>query len=130
MSKDLAEVTEFGKAYGLNIGAGHFTSLESKGLFCKRKPMAAGKVELQFEIKEFKTQQDIWQIIREIDKWNEKGYVDMLDVDEGPKKKKIVNGVECQECQFVMILNSKFCSECGARLTGQGSHEDSEKKAA
>ena len=130
VSKDLAEVTEFGKPYGLNIGAGHFTSLESKGLFCKRKSVAAGKVQLQFEIKEFKTQQDIWQIIREIDKWNEKGFVDMLDVDEGPKKKKIVNGVECQDCQFVMILNSKFCSECGARLTRQGSHEENEKKAA
>lgn len=130
VTKDLSEVTEFSKQYGLNISAGHFTSLEGKGLFCKRKPVAQGKVQLQFEIKEFKTQQDIWKIIREVDKWNEKGYIDMLDVDDGPKKKSVVNGVECPECKFVMILNSKFCSECGCKLTGPGSHEDTEKKAA
>lgn len=130
VSKDLGEVSEFAKSYGLNISAGHFSSLEAKGLFCKRKAASDGKILLQFEIKEFKTQQDIWKIIREIDKWNEKGFIDLLDIDEGPKKKKMVNGVECPECQFVMVLNSKFCSECGSKLTGQGSHEDNEKKAA
>ncbi len=130
VSKDLAEVTEFAKGYGLNIGAGHFTSLESKGLFCKRKPAAEGKVLLQFEIKEFKTQQDIWQIIREIDKWNEKGLIDMLDIVEGPKKKKVINGIECSECHFVMVTAAKFCGECGVKMTASGAHEDAEKKAA
>lgn len=130
VSKELGEVTEFAKTYGLNIGVGHFTSLESKGLFCKRKPAAEGKVLLQFEIKEFKTQQDIWKIIREIDKWNEKGLIDMMDIDEGPKKKKTVNGTECPECKIVMVTAAKFCSECGAKITMQGSHEESEKKAA
>ena len=116
VSKDFGQVTEFFKEYGVNLGAGHFTALEAKGMFCKRKPLADGKVTLQFELKEFKTQQDIWKIIREIDKWNEKGFVDMSDVDLGPKKVKVIDGVECQDCHAVMVLNSKFCSECGAKF--------------
>ncbi len=130
VSKDLGEVTEFVKSYGVNMGAGHFTSLEGKGLFCKRKVVAEGKVLLQFEIKEFKTQQNIWKIIREIDKWNEKGMIDMLDVDEGPKKKNVVNGTECPECHIVMVANSKFCSECGCKLAFTGAPDEVEKKAA
>lgn len=127
VSKDFAEVTEFFKEYGINLGAGHFTALETKGLFCKRKPLADGKVTLQFELKEFKTQQDIWKIIREVDKWNEKGFVDMNDIDQGPKKVKAIHdGVECHECHAVMVTNAKFCSECGAKLGAAAS----EKKAA
>ena len=40
------------------------------------------------------------------------------------------NGVECPECKFVMITNSKFCSECGCKLGATGSPDDAEKKAA
>ncbi|MFZ3228785.1 MAG: cyclic nucleotide-binding domain-containing protein [Pseudobdellovibrio sp.] len=116
VSKDFGEVTDFFKDYGVILGAGHFTALESKGLFCKRKPVANNKVHLQFEFKEFKTQQDIWRIIREIDKWNEKGFVDIADAEDMPKKKKTIEGVECDDCHAVMILHSKFCSECGAKL--------------
>ena len=129
-TKDFAEVTEFFKEYGINLGAGHFIALEAKGLFCKRKPVADGKVHLQFEIKEFKTQQDIWKIIREIDKWNEKGFIDMTDIDEGPKKKKVIDGVECTECKAVMILNAKFCSDCGNKLISQNTNSGIERKAA
>ncbi len=129
-TKDFAEVTNFFKDYGINLGAGQFTALEAKGLFCKRKPVADGKVHLQFEIKEFKTQQDIWKIIREIDKWNEKGFIDMTDIDEGPKKKKIIEGTECSDCNAVMVLNAKFCSECGAKLVSQNTNSGIERKAA
>ena len=130
VTKDFGEVVEFFGEYGINLGAGHFTSLEGKGLFCKRKPIADGKVHLQFEIKEFKTQQDIWKIIREIDRWNEKGLIDMSDIDDGPKKKKIIDGVECSDCKAVMILNSKFCSECGAKLVSQNTNSGVDRKAA
>lgn len=124
VTKDFAEVTEFFKEYGVTVNAGLFTALEAKGLFCKRKPIANDKVHLQFELKEFKNQQDIWKILKEIEKWNEKGFVDMTDIDEGPKKRKIIDGIECQDCHAVMIMNSKFCSECGAKLIAQ------DKKAA
>lgn len=131
VSKDFAEVTDFFKDYGVSLGAGHFTALETKGLFCKRKSLADGKVTLQFEMKEFKTQQDIWKLIREIDKWNEKGFVDIADVDLGPKKAKaITDGVECQDCHAVMIAQAKFCSECGVKISASGTLNPIEKKAA
>lgn len=119
VSKDFAAVTEFFKEYGVNLGAGHFTSLEAKGLFCKRKAISEGKVELQFDLKEFKTQLDIWTIIKEIDKLNEKGFVDMKDIDEGPKKKVVLeNAIECPQCKAAVALESKFCGECGAKMAG------------
>jgi hypothetical protein len=115
VTKDFNEVVDFFKEYGISLGQGHFTALESKGLFSKRKTVD-NKVQLQFELKEYKTQIEIWKIIKEIDKWNEKGFIDMNDVDLGPKKKQVIDGLECTECKAVMVLQSKFCSECGAKL--------------
>lgn len=130
-SKDFNSVVDFFKDYGVSLGAGHFTSLETKGLFCKRKNAADGKVLLQFDIKEFKVQIDIWSLIKEIDKLNDRGYVDMADVDEGPKKKQIItNGHECTQCKNVVSLDSKFCSECGTKVVLSGVANGSIKKAA
>lgn len=116
VSKDFNSVVEFFKEYGVSLGAGHFTSLEAKGLFCKRKNAADGSVQLQFDIKEFRTQIDIWSLIREVDKLNEKGFVDMADIDDGPKKRQAVDGQACGECNTIVALEAKFCSECGARM--------------
>jgi hypothetical protein len=129
VAKELNEVVEFFKEYGINLGQGHFTALEAKGLFCKRKTVD-NKVQLQFEVKEYKTQIEIWRIIREIDKWNEKGFVDMTDIDQGPKKKQIIDGLECTDCKAIMPLQSKFCAECGCKLAAPTGHSHSEKKAA
>ncbi|MBC7421648.1 MAG: cyclic nucleotide-binding domain-containing protein [Bdellovibrio sp.] len=130
VSKDFSEVTNLFKDYGIGLAAGHFTSLESKGLFCKRKNTSDAKVLLQFEIKEFRTQMDIWKVLKEIDKWNEKGFVDIADVDEGPKKKQVIDGIECTDCKFVMVLQSKFCSECGAKFASVSLPSNAIKKAA
>lgn len=133
VSKDFNQVVDFFKEYAINLGSGHFTSLEAKGLFCKRKAMADNKVQLQFDYKEFKTQIEIWSMIREIDKLNEKGFVDMADIDEGPKKKQVLEGggLQCGECQTLVAVESKFCSECGAKIVGK-SHQfvNIERKAA
>jgi rRNA maturation endonuclease Nob1 len=84
---------------------------------------------LQFDKKEFEVQINMWGIIREIDKLNEKGIVDMSDIDEGPKKKAqmIENGLECTQCKTVIMADSKFCSECGAKVVHTAKVE---KKAA
>ena len=124
VSRDFNEVMEFFKEYGISLGNGHFTGLESKGLFCKRKNTADGKIILQFDIKEFKTQIEMWVLIKEIDKLNEKGFVDMADIDAGPKKKIAISGMECVECHSIVSLDSKFCGECGAKFSS------SERKAA
>lgn len=116
VTKDFNTVVDFFKDYGVSLGNGHFTSLEAKGLFCKRKNATDGKVQLQFDFKEFKVQIDIWSLIREVDKLNERGYVDMADVDDGPKKKQsIEGGLECTSCKTVIAADCKFCSECGAK---------------
>ena len=131
VTRDFNEVVEFFKEYGITLGQGHFVSLEAKGLFCKRKT-AANKVQLQFELREFKTQIEIWKIINEVDKWNEKGFVDMNDVDQGPKKRQVIDGIECSECKAVMAMQSKFCSECGGKLIMPTSNSSSltERKVA
>lgn len=121
VSKNFNDVVENFKEYGINLGNGHFTALENKGLFCKRKNNTDGKVELQFDVKEFRTQNDIWSLIKEIDRLNEKGLVDMTEIDEGPKKKVaagggFAGGIECEQCHSNIVPESKFCSECGAKV--------------
>lgn len=130
VSRDFNLVTDFFKEYGISLGAGHFTALEAKGLFCKRKNSSDGKVNLQFDIKEFKTQIDIWSLIKEIDKLNEKGFVDMADVDDGPKKKIAIDGVECSECHSVVASENKFCGECGAKMVKPNAQAVGERKSA
>lgn len=127
VTREFNEVVEVFKEYGVSLGQGHFVSLEAKGLFCKRRTLD-NKVLLQFELREFKTQIEIWRIISEIDKWNEKGLIDMNDIDQGPKKRQVVDGVECGDCKAIMILNSKFCSECGSKLVA--ATPSGERKAA
>jgi hypothetical protein len=43
---------------------------------------------LQYELKEYRSVYFSWKILREIEKWNEKGFVDMDEKEEKPKKKK------------------------------------------
>ncbi len=129
VSRDLNDVTEFYKEYGISFGSGQLTALESKGLFCKRKPIANNQVLLQFEYKEFKNLFNSWRILKEIEKWNDRGLVDFYEQEEMPKKKAIVsNGVECSACHSVVLLGAKFCPECGAKM--EVSASATEKKAA
>ena len=131
VSRDFNQVVEFFKEYGVSLGAGHFTALEAKGLFCKRKNSSDGKVNLQFDIKEFKVQIDIWSILKEVEKLNERGIVDMSDVDDGPKKKQsIENGLECTQCKTIIPLESKFCSECGAKVVAGAKSQATDRKVA
>jgi hypothetical protein len=46
---------------GIELSNNHFTLLESKGLFMKRKSLSDGKVLVQFDLTEFKTQVEIWR---------------------------------------------------------------------
>ncbi len=129
VSKDFNQVVDYFKSYGVNLSAGHFAALEAKGLYCKRKTNSDNKVQLQFDVKEFNVQIEIWSLIREIDKLNERGFVDMNEVDDGPKKKNVIeDAVACVSCKTIIALDSKFCNECGAKVFMRHSH--TEKKAA
>lgn len=115
VSLDFPKVLEkFKTDYGINLNNDHFSRLEAKGVFCKRAPRADGNVVLQFELKEFKTTQKIWKILKEIEKWNEKGFVDMTE-DETKAKKK-TDGPACPQCAASVIPQAKFCSECGFKI--------------
>lgn len=103
---------------GIQLGNGHFSLLETKGLFAKRKTNSENKVLLQFELKEFATQLEIWRMLREIEKWNEKGFVDMADIEE-PTRKKVATGKECPACKAEVQAQAKFCGDCGHKLLGE-----------
>lgn len=102
---------------GINFSNDHFTRLENKGVLCKRRNIEGQGVRLEFEIKEYKNVYFTWRIIREIDKWNEKGFVD-LDEKEERKAKK--TGPSCPQCAADVAPQAKFCQDCGTKLNPTG----------
>lgn len=114
VSVEFAKVGEYFKdEIGINLNNDHFTRLEQKGVFMKRRTVA-GAVLLQFEYKEFKNTLNSWKILKEIEKWNEKGFVDLDEKEESKKKK--TSGPTCPQCAVEVAAAAKFCHECGAKL--------------
>lgn len=113
---DYAKVVEKVKdVMGIQLNGDHFTLLENKGLFVKRQSTDTG-VFLQFEFREFERTLKIWRVMREMERWNEKGSVDPNEpVVEAVKVKK-PGQHECPSCSHPYDVQMKFCSECGAKL--------------
>lgn len=105
---------KFKSDYNINLNSDHFNRFEQKGLFAKRQARTDGMVVLQFELKEFKNTYQIWKVLKEIEKWNEKGFVD-LNEDEAKAKKKGSENL-CPQCQAGLQAQAKFCSECGYKI--------------
>lgn len=99
---------------GINFSNDHFSRLEAKGVLAKRRNIEGQGVKLEFEIREYKNVLFTWKILRELDKWNEKGFVDMDEKEERKSKK---TGPVCAECAADLIPLAKFCSSCGAKVT-------------
>ncbi|MFM6929164.1 MAG: cyclic nucleotide-binding domain-containing protein [Bdellovibrio sp.] len=99
---------------GINLNNDHFARLEGKGIFMKRRTVA-NSVLLQFEVKEYRSMLQSWKMLREIEKWNEKGFVDMDEKEEKPKKRS--NGPSCPACSADVAVGAKFCMECGHKLS-------------
>jgi hypothetical protein len=106
-------IEAFKNDLNMTLNNDHFSRLESKGMFVKRQPRQDGTVWLSFELKEFQTTAKIWRILREIEKWNEKGFVDMNE-EEKPKKKP--GAPSCPGCAAEVSAQAKFCQECGHKL--------------
>lgn len=100
------------KDLGVNLNQDHFARLEQKGVMSKRRNVDGKGVFLEFEIKEYRNFFFSWKFIREIDKWNEKGFVDL---DEKEEKKKKSEGPACTQCGAALNPQAKFCSECGSK---------------
>jgi ribosomal protein L40E len=111
-------VEHFKNELSINLNKDHFTQLENRGIFAKRQAKTDGSVSLSFEVKEWKTMQKIWKMLREIDKWNEKGFVSTVE-DEVTNKKKS-DGLTCSACNAEVPAAAKFCQECGAKLESAG----------
>lgn len=100
----------------LNLTPDHFARLETRGVFAKRAPKTDGVVWLQWEMKEFQHVARNWKFIREVDKWNEKGYVD-LNEEQVVAKKKSPGEINCPACNHGVPQAAKFCPECGHKMT-------------
>jgi CRP-like cAMP-binding protein len=91
----------------------HILLLEKKGLYVKRQTIDE-KVYFSFDRYEFQQTVRYWQIIQEIDRWNEKGFVD-LNTNYNEYKSQNSGG-KCPSCQLELKQASKFCGECGYKL--------------
>lgn len=98
--------------FGIELKTNHFELLEKKGLFAQKKNKN-DKVYLSFDREEFKRNYTFWQIIHEIDKWNERGVVNMNEKEE--EKKAAPGGMACTSCSGPVTADQKFCPNCGAR---------------
>jgi hypothetical protein len=98
--------------YRIDLKNTHLDALERKGLFTVRKSFDDGRVELSFDRNEFVKMAHFWSIIFEIDKWNDKGFVDLNEKEEaaaGPEG-------ECVACHGKIDQTHKFCPHCGHKL--------------
>ncbi|MES2962726.1 MAG: hypothetical protein V4760_02475, partial [Bdellovibrionota bacterium] len=112
---DFAKIGEAVKEeMGLQLNADHFTLLENKGLFVKRASGDQG-VTVSFDFKEFDRTMKVWKVLREVERWNEKGTVDPNEAVIEAKVKKA--GPECPDCHKPYQGQPKFCSECGAKIS-------------
>ncbi|HEY8270903.1 MAG TPA: cyclic nucleotide-binding domain-containing protein [Pseudobdellovibrionaceae bacterium] len=106
----------FKNEFSVNFTPDTLTRLEKKGLFTKRRTNSNNEVQLQFDFKEFSGFQKNWRLLREVDKWNEKGFVDPHEAEKKPAKKASAGGVKCPACSAESQENQKFCGECGHKL--------------
>ncbi len=109
-------VEKFKADSGVVLNADFFGVMETKGLFLKRVPTEKG-VLLQFEIKEFARWSQIWTVLKEIEKWNEKGMVDDEPGFDPRKFKKAISANACPSCGHGFEGAPKFCAECGGKIT-------------
>ncbi len=116
---DFSNVVEkFKEESGVQLNPDYFGVIEQKGIFIKRSAGEAG-VQLQFEIKELVRWSRIWSVLKEVERWNEKGFVDIAEPAFDPRKfKKVVGGgQQCPSCGHGYDGAPKFCSDCGHKFT-------------
>lgn len=98
---------------GVQLTDGQFAMLEQKGLLVKRASGDKGVI-VKFDYREFERTMKVWKVLREVERWNEKGFVDPNEAVVEAKVKKA--GPECPQCHAPYQGSPKFCSECGAKI--------------
>ena len=102
--------------HGIQLNNDHFSRLEQKGCVTKRRAIG-DQIKLEFEVKELTNIHFTWRVLKEIDKWNEKGSVDINEKEVAKAKK--TDGPSCPSCAASVSPQMKFCSECGAPLAAK-----------
>ena len=107
------ELLEYIKnTYFLEVKEVHVNLLEKKGLYMKRQTLDE-KVFVAFDKYEWSSTAKFWQIIQEIDRWNETGLVNM---NENLNEVKVQGPARCTGCNAEIKQQAKFCPECGVKL--------------
>ncbi|HVK60211.1 MAG TPA: Crp/Fnr family transcriptional regulator [Bdellovibrionales bacterium] len=106
---------KFKSAMSLQLNNDHFALIEQKGLFVKRQSTDTGIV-LHFDYREFDNTLKVWRVLREVERWNEKGSVDPNEAIVDSRKVHKA-GPECAQCHAPYEGTPKFCSECGAKIS-------------
>ena len=104
-------LTECKAKFKLDIKNTHLDALERKGLFVKRQSFDDGRLEISFDRTEFVKMSEFWSILFEIDKWNDRGSVVLVE-----KEEVSATGPACPSCQGVIDGKHKFCPHCGAKV--------------
>ena len=92
--------------------------LQQKGLFVKRQTSADGGT-ISFLRTDFEATVQHWAFLREIDSWNEAGFVDLSAPEERRASSPAPGGgVICPNCKASNPGSPKFCGECGFKLAG------------
>lgn len=107
--KSTAEIAK--QQLQMNLGPEHFSRLENKGIFIKRGSLE-GTAYLEFHKKEIEQMLFFWKLLREIDLYNQQGFVKSEEIN-----KKGADHSTCPSCQSKIDPSFKFCSACGAKLT-------------
>lgn len=92
----------------------HVGLLEKKGLYLKRQTVN-DVVYISFDLYEWNSTHKFWLIIQEIDRWNQTG---LVNLNENLNEYKGQGGpTKCPGCSVEIKDSSKFCPECGHKLS-------------
>ncbi|OFZ19219.1 MAG: hypothetical protein A2Z20_05070 [Bdellovibrionales bacterium RBG_16_40_8] len=105
-------VDDLKEKFSVDLKDIHVGLLEKKGLYVKRQS-ADGAVYISLDWHEWDSTYKYWQIIQEIDRWNQVGYVNMNE-DLNSNKKQ--SEAKCPGCGAELKNVGKFCAECGHKL--------------
>lgn len=100
--------------YNFEFKSNHFDLLEKKGLFATRRNRN-DKVYLSFDREEFRKTSTYWKLIHEIDKWNERGFVNMAEKEESLQAPP-PGTAACASCSSPLSAQNKFCPNCGTKV--------------
>lgn len=105
-------VAHFKEKLRIDLKPMHLDLLEKKGFFAQRKAPENAPIVLYFDRNEAVKLSYFWGIINEIDKWNEKGFVDLNEKEEV----LAADGNACPQCSGAINEGNKFCPNCGFKL--------------